>query len=771
MQFVHQTLIWGFWLAALPVLIHLINLVRRRRIRWAAMDFLLQSHRKHRKWIWLTQLLLLLMRVTAITLVVIMAAQWVARRQWSSVFGGSPTHHFVLVDDSYSMSERSGEAAGFDRAKQVLGQIGTQAMARDNPQKMTVLRFSQAAGVNASEDVGAVIDQVADLNAEVVDAEFDLRLEERRRQMQVTELAVGPRPALEVLNQLLQQGRDETNVVYLLSDFRKNQWEYPAELKRLLQETEEHCQAVHFVQCARDAEFNLTLTELRPGDDTKAAGVPLFMNVSVKNNGDTAAVRVPVQVRTSCFEPQAAAASQPGKLQGIQTELPTVLIEEIPPGETVTRRVQVFFPVAGAHTIEATLEEDPVAIDNRRWHVLDLPEAEPVLVIDGSLSQQHAYYVVSAFEPGQRANSGVRPEAKLADFIGDATPETLRRYRAIYLLDVRQWDDRSLENLEAYVRNGGGVAMFLGEQTNISQYNRRLYRDGSGPFPLPLERDDLLPSELLENTPDIYVTDHPVFHVFHGERNPFLRLVTVERYYRPPDGWKPDPDSTVKVIATLRNQAPLIVERQFGRGRVVACLTTLAPDWNNWAHDPSFVVMLLRLQAYLTAAGQREPERFVGRPIDLQLEADRYRKDAVLVTPGRLPDQPNTFDVTAMKDSDDAPTLALSLGGTAGIGRRGNTLRSGIYEVWPATVDGTVETRRYALNVDPQEGDLTLARPVDLRAKLEPVSFTIRDADEYAGDVEQQSGYNRSMLVMTILVGLLLGEQFLSYFASYHPRR
>jgi hypothetical protein len=771
MQFVHQSLVWGFWLAALPVLIHLINLVRRRRIRWAAMDFLLQSHRKHRKWIWLTQLLLLLMRVTAITLVVIMVAQWVARRQWSSVFGGSTTHHYVLLDDSYSMSERAGEATGFDRAEQVLGQIGTQAMARENPQKMTVLRWSRAAGVRVSEDVGAMIDQVADLNADVVDAEFDLRLEERRRQMGATELAVGPRPALELLNQLLQQGRDETNVVYLLSDFRRNQWQSPAELKRLLQETEQHCEAVHFVRCAQDAKSNLTLTELRPGDDTKAAGVPLFVNVSVKNNGETAAVRVPVQVRTTCFEPQAAAAGQPGKLQGTPTELPTVLIEEIPPGETVTRRVQVFFPVAGAHTIEADLEEDAVAIDNRRWHVLDLPEWERALVIDGSLSQQHAYYAQTAFAPGQRAKSGVRPEIKSVDFLRDATPESLARYRAVYLLDVRQLDERSLENLESYLRNGGGVAIFLGEQTNINHYNQRLYRDGAGLFPLPLERDDLLPSELLENTPDIYVEDHPVFLVFRGERNPFLRLVTVERFYRPPEGWKPDPDSTVKVVATLRNQAPLVVERQFGRGRVVACLTTLAPDWNNWAHDPSFVVMLLRLQAYLTAAGQREPERFVGRPLDLQLEADRYRKDAVFVTPGRLPNQPNTFDVTAVKPSDDASLLELSLGGTGAISRRGNTSRSGIYEVWPARIDGAVEMRRYALNVDPREGDLTLVRPMDLRAKLDPVSFTIRDADEYAGDVGQQSGYNRSMLVMTILVGLLLGEQLLSYFASYHPKR
>ena len=43
MQFVFQPLAWGFLLVLLPLLIHLINLVRHRRTQWAAMEFLLES--------------------------------------------------------------------------------------------------------------------------------------------------------------------------------------------------------------------------------------------------------------------------------------------------------------------------------------------------------------------------------------------------------------------------------------------------------------------------------------------------------------------------------------------------------------------------------------------------------------------------------------------------------------------------------------------------------------------------------------------------------
>ena len=62
MTFVHQALAWGFLIALAPVLIHLINMMRHQRVKWAAMDFLLKSYKKHRKWVWLKQLLLLLAR-------------------------------------------------------------------------------------------------------------------------------------------------------------------------------------------------------------------------------------------------------------------------------------------------------------------------------------------------------------------------------------------------------------------------------------------------------------------------------------------------------------------------------------------------------------------------------------------------------------------------------------------------------------------------------------------------------------------------------------
>ena len=110
--------------------------------------------------------------------------------------------------------------------------------------------------------------------------------------------------------------------------------------------------------------------------------------------------------------------------------------------------------------------------------------------------------------------------------------------------------------------------------------------------------------ELLENVPDFEVENHPVFSIFLGERNPFVRLVAIRRYLQPPAAWMPATDAPVEILARLRNGDPLTVEKRFGDGRVIAFLTTMSPEWNNWAHDPSFVVAALKLQAYLAASNQ-----------------------------------------------------------------------------------------------------------------------------------------------------------------------
>jgi hypothetical protein len=771
MQFVYQALTWGFLLALVPLLIHLINMMRHKRVQWAAMEFLLASYKKHKQWIWLKQLLLLLARMAAIALIVAMVAQLKTRDQWLALFGNRVTHHYVLLDDSYSMTDRAAGASAFDAAQQVIANIVSRAKQEDSQQKLTLLRFSQARGASPDDSPDAAAER-ADFNAELIDGAFSETLEKKQQTLSATALSVGPLEALGLVKQLLSQASDETSIIYLLSDFRAKDWANPAETKSLLEEIKRSKAEVHLVSCVRSKEPNLGIVDLAATDDTRAADVPLFVNVRVRNFGQQPATRVQLKIQQTFFAPGDPQTTPPEQLKGIGEEVATLVIDKIDPGETATRRVQVYFPQHGQHVVEATLAEDPVETDNHRWCVINFPEGERALVIDGSDDQQHAYYLGVAFRPLEKSNTGIRPQVEQVSFLRDATLESLRGFSAIYLLDVPSLEERPVALLEEYVRGGGGLAIFGGPNVNIGFYNR-LYNEGKGWFPAPLAAELELPPAVDANQPDVDLTRHPILNIFLDQPKlaTVIRGVRIDKYLHVDSGWKPATDSGTSILVTLRNGSPLVLEKKVGQGTVLAALTTLSPQWNDLAQGPSIVVLALKMQSYLAAHQRQDDPRLVGTPLEVNLPADQFQSNLEFIRPGDGDAARVKIEQQATPPESGAKTITASLGSGSTAGRISDeTDRPGIYEAWPKTRKGEVDLRRWSLNVDPAEGDLTTVASQDLLARLEPVKVNYHQADQYQQEEAVASGYNLSQMVMIALVCLLLGEQALAYSASYHPQ-
>lgn len=768
MQFVHQALTWGFLLALVPLLIHLINMMRHRRVKWAAMEFLLAGYKKHRKWVWLKQLLLLLSRMAAIALLVAMLAQLKTKDQWLQIFGGQITHHYVLIDDSYSMEDRVAGASALDSAKSVLRAIVEEAQQQDTPQRLTVIRYSQARDFSSTAKLTA--SPPIDFNAQTISSDFAVELEKQSRTIEPTQLSLSPVGAIGMAKQLVGESRDENSLVYLLSDFRERDWNSPADVRTALDGLKSSRAQLHLVNCARASEANLGIVEMQPADETRAAGVPLFVYVRVKNFGTAAVSKVQLKLESTFFASGDTATKPPEQLTGQTDELATLLIEKIDAGETISRRVQVYFPQPGKHVVTATLPEDSVASDNKHFCVIDFPDGERVLVVDGHAEAENAYYLEAAFRPLEKSNTGVRPDVKPAAFLRDATADALAPYSAIYLLDVDRLDNSAVQLLESYVRSGGGLAVFAGPQNNVDFYTRNLYRDGTGLLPAPLGLEQKLAPPIDEAAPDIELTRHPIFSFFVEETNPLIRGVRIDQYRAVPPSFAPTAENPVEIIAKLRDGSPLVLEKKFGEGTVLQFMTTLNPEWNDWAKNPSFVVVVLKLQSYLAASARRDDPRLVGAPLTLTVDAADYRSDVTFVVPGKTATGRSRIDLQLATD-EKTPAIAAATIGAASAATSGvrQTDRAGIYEAWPVTTKGDIDLRRYSVNVDPLEGDLTATAAEDLVDRLDGIVFTYHLADEYQQQSLGQPGYNWSLMLLGILVLMLVAEQFLAYSASYHP--
>jgi hypothetical protein len=225
------------------------------------------------------------------------------------------------------------------------------------------------------------------------------------------------------------------------------------------------------------------------------------------------------------------------------------------------------------------------------------------------------------------------------------------------------------------------------------------------------------------------------------------------------------------VIATLRNGDPFVLEKQFGDGRILAFTTSISPKWNNWAQTPPFVVAILKTQSYLASSIRRDDPRRVGAPLEIQIDSTIQKADVTFIMPSPKRDRREQFDTSA-----DGPADATALIGAIGNLPRDKvtdrkTDRSGVYEAWTFTKEDVLEIRRWAVNVDSNEGELAIVTEEDLLQKLDPLKAKIRLAEDYNYQASENSGFNRSMMLFCLLIPLLIGEQLLAFFASYHPPR
>src|SRR5271155_4108422 len=100
--FLHPAyMVAGGALVSAPILIHLINRMRFKRIRWAAMEFLLKSQKRNRRRLIIEQLILLLLRI----LLVLLAAFLLARYLYSGAQDEGGTQHVMIIDNGLSMTD------------------------------------------------------------------------------------------------------------------------------------------------------------------------------------------------------------------------------------------------------------------------------------------------------------------------------------------------------------------------------------------------------------------------------------------------------------------------------------------------------------------------------------------------------------------------------------------------------------------------------------------------------------------------------------------
>ncbi len=577
-------------LVSAPIIIHLINRMRFKRVAWAAMEFLLKAQKRTRRRLIIEQLLLLLLRCVLVALVGLLVLRFLGFSDGD--FSGKRNLSIVLVDDTLSMQDRWTDGdktlTSFQAARaRLLDKIAKEVSMGHSSDQLMILPMSKLVG-----DPGFEPRTYDHLNDEKVFKEMKGDVDA----LEPTFLHVDPFEALKKVRAQVAGNVESRVKLHLLGDFRRKDWALPeAEgMQKLLVEM-----AAEFKDMKIDlhdmahpfrspnlpggyppSHDNVGIVDLRPSTRVAGRNMPVTFTVSIANysdreqdinvlvtNEETGAEMLEVD-----FNPPMPVKLAPGKTLTANFDLrftPT-----LKPGESHFAHISARLRTPGLGELVA----DGIQADNVRQVAVEVREKVPVLVIDGEgpkgrEENRDSFFLENSLISVPGASYRVVYGDQIANGVAVKALERsdLAMYPTIFILNVREFTKKQLDNLEAYVRDGGGVGFFLGPQVSAAYYNKSLYKEGKGIFPAPLKEtyypapsEDPLPAKI-PDTHQILLRggqfadskNYPIFGFLLEDGGKYMepmRDMPIRRYFQVPRGaWRQEGGKTFE-LATLPNE-------------------------------------------------------------------------------------------------------------------------------------------------------------------------------------------------------------------------
>ncbi len=498
--FMNPITMWvGAGLVATPIIIHLINRMRFRRVKWAAMEFLLKAQKKMRRKKILEQLLLLFLRCLLVFLLGMLFARFLG---FDPLEGKEtrPVMHVVVLDDTPSMADTgSGEggAPGTDvftaARSHITDKLIPAAIKADTPQRLRILRLSDQTDILNPKGPSGADTEPQLINSQIIDKVKGVLAQEKPATVRVG-LPEGLKKAKVLLDS--SANADTAKVVYVYSDMRSIDWQREADaIAQAVKDLTEAGAKVHLVDVAspnrkadrKNPAFsdNVGIVELKPRTRVTSVGKEVEFEVRVKNFGNTDLKNV--GLRFFLNGEGRWITSRGFEVLPANQERTEVVSVQFVPGQATTISTPGN-PLGRFNVVTAKLENvgaDALAADNVRHAVVEVREKLSVLVITRPEDKPDdkngdSFYLRNLFE---LKFSGVEWVTGTPDAL---EKRDLKDFSSIYLLNIPQLTENQIKHLEQYAREGGGVGMFLGADVKPDAYTNLLYRKGEGLFPFPL---------------------------------------------------------------------------------------------------------------------------------------------------------------------------------------------------------------------------------------------------------------------------------------------
>ena len=595
-------------LAAIPIIIHLLNQRRFKVVVWAAMDFLLATIEKNSRRLQLQDLILMLLRAFALVFLALALARPTLSPGGLDLLGHQgETAAVIVLDNSLSMGHKTGNETRFDAAKRAALAI--------------VDHLPKGAGAALVLMSDVAVDEIPEPShdaAFIRSAISDAVLSDGG-----TDVAGGIAKAWGILRNAPALAKE----VYVVSDMQSNAWPASGDAgwTTLANELTAAKPAVrlYLANVSDGADGNLSIAALAPVDEQVSTESDAAFVATLQYHGSGSAQNVTVELLVGAPDAPPTEPLRPAA---------SVVVDKVE--GTAQVRLETRFTAGGDYRIAVRAAPDHLPADDVRSLALTVVERIKVLVIDGQPGDGGSFsgagdFLKAALSP-RDPNDDSHKALIDTDVITIAQlgERSLRDYQAVILANVADLPSGLVEGLKTYVKaDGRGLIIFGGENVSPQRYNQLL----GG-------KDGLLPGVLAARTIEADVapngeepgfgfatTDlgHPVVSFFADkETQPFLAAprfthalaldIDTKDLATPTPAGKAAADASVlkenqvNIVARFTGGQPAIAERLAGRGRVLVFAATADRSWGDLPLRPAFL-MLARRAVQHVAEGHRLP--------------------------------------------------------------------------------------------------------------------------------------------------------------------
>jgi hypothetical protein len=590
LSFLNSVFLAGLIAGAIPVIIHLLNRRRIRRVKFSSLEFLDEMSRRRMRKINLRRILILILRTLAVLLLVMAFARPTLR---DSFFlpGKAPRNVIVCLDVSYSMGVERTEGTAFTAAQDIARKVIEEAGETGGDDEFNVVLFSNNADAQLERGTR---------NRTLIKSTID--------NARLTSGTTSIRRAVDVALDLVEKSDVEGGEVYVISDFRFNEDSTLVDRARLGDGVR-----LYFLPVYEDDVDNVSIDRVSVPRKLLRPGEVIRVGVAVTNHSRSGPVNFPLELT-------------------VDGNRKAEKVIDLAPSASTTVTFPISFTEWGTYRCSVSKNRDRLPVDDERFFLLDVSKSVPVTLVRGKRRLGDApdapaagfFYLEKALNP--RGTAEGEFTVRTLDE-RDLTASALPARGVVVWVDPQRLEANRLALLERYVRRGGGLMVFLGG-SDRSLWESRDLRAFLGMHGAA-ERTNEGQSGYTS-----FQQDHPIFSIFDAEELELLSRTRVLSYV---SASGVAPDST---LAYVGDGDPAVWECVRGSGHIL--VFAAAPDLESGdiPLSPMFLPLVHTSVSYLAGAGgaQRQGENTAGRPLYFDAPVSTAASPRLVVRgPGDVP--------------------------------------------------------------------------------------------------------------------------------------